>query len=69
MIVYKATELFWEDQGPAFNTQAERMRQKYEELREKNERLFRNPTSDPEFIESEAAEAGEWPLFGEHIVS
>lgn len=69
LIVYKAAEAFWEDEGPAFNTQAERMRQKYEELLEKFERLYRNPTADPEFIESLAVESGEWSLSGEHIVS
>lgn len=69
LIVYKASEMWWEDQGSAFNTQAERMRQKYEELLEKNERLYRNPTNDPEWIESVADEAGEWSMYGEHIVS
>lgn len=60
LIVYKAAESWWEDQGPSFSPQAERMRQKYEEMLEKNERLFRNPTQDPEFIESVADEAGVW---------
>jgi hypothetical protein len=69
LIVYKAAELWWEDQGSAFNTQAERMRQKYEELLEKNERLFRTPTADPEYIESVADEAGEWSMYGEHLVN
>lgn len=67
LIVYKAAEAWWEDQGPAFNSHSERMRQKYEEMLEKNERLYRNPTQDPEFIESMADEAGEYQE--SHIVS
>lgn len=66
LIVYKAAELWWEDQGPAFSSHGERMRQKYEEILKKSEKLYRNPTMDPEYIESTDADAGEWG--SEHLV-
>ncbi len=69
MIVFKAAETWWEDQGPAFDTHAERMRQKYEEIRAKYEILYRNPTADPEFIESVAEEVGDNDQFGGIIES
>lgn len=67
LIVYKAAEMYWEDQGPAFGSQAERMRQKYEEILGKNERLFRNPTRDAEFIENVDPDAGEYS--SSHLVN
>jgi hypothetical protein len=69
LIVYKSAELWWEDQGPAFASHAERMRQKYEEILEKHERLYRNPTRDAEFIESVDPDSGDsWQTL-EHVVS